>query len=280
MSSVTPLNNTIPGLHDGMPETKVITSLDGGADFFDTILDIVNPLQHIPIVSTIYRAITGDQIAGPARLIGGALFGGPLGFASALTNLVVEEASGRDLGDQVLALLAGDDTPSEVAAVSPAQQTTQQTAATRDVTSAAHIIWNGPRVAATRTAAAQNSVAALPAQFAGPKAQQVAANSAVAADDTHIVWSGPRIVPSLTRTATAPVASGDAPPETVTSANVGKADAPVWIGAALSDAQLVREAVDQGHAAPRPTAKPWIADAMRDALDKYEALARERNHTR
>ena len=32
-----------------------------GFTFLD-MLDIINPLQHIPVVSTLYRAITGDTI--------------------------------------------------------------------------------------------------------------------------------------------------------------------------------------------------------------------------
>ena len=35
---------------------------------FDDVLDAINPLQHIPIVSTIYRAITGDKIDVAPRL--------------------------------------------------------------------------------------------------------------------------------------------------------------------------------------------------------------------
>ena len=36
---------------------------DPPQDFtFDDFLDIINPLQHLPIVSMIYRAITGDNI--------------------------------------------------------------------------------------------------------------------------------------------------------------------------------------------------------------------------
>ena len=46
--------------------------------FWD-VLDMINPLQHIPGVSTIYRAITGDEIAPLPRVVGDMLFGGPMG---------------------------------------------------------------------------------------------------------------------------------------------------------------------------------------------------------
>lgn len=76
---------------------------------FGDLLDAVNPLQHIPIVSTVYRALTGDEIAPGARLAGGTLFGGPLGFLSSLANTVIEGATGRDASQHMLALLPGGD---------------------------------------------------------------------------------------------------------------------------------------------------------------------------
>ena len=78
---------------------------------FDDLLDLINPLQHIPIVSTAYRALTGDDIAPGVRLMGGALFGGPIGLASAIVSTAVEGATGKDVGESVLALFSGDDDP-------------------------------------------------------------------------------------------------------------------------------------------------------------------------
>ena len=45
---------------------------DDGFTFGD-FLDIVNPLQHIPIVGTIYRAITGDTMEAGSEIAGGRL---------------------------------------------------------------------------------------------------------------------------------------------------------------------------------------------------------------
>ncbi len=81
---------------------------------FGDFLDIINPLQHIPVVSTIYRAATGDEISPSASIFGGFLFGGPLGFVTAIANTIFEEASGQDLGETVLAALVGDDTAPDV----------------------------------------------------------------------------------------------------------------------------------------------------------------------
>lgn len=74
---------------------------------FADFLAIVNPLQHLPIIGTIYREITGDEIAPGARLAGGVLFGGPLGLASAVLNTAIEAHSGRDIGGHVLTAFAG-----------------------------------------------------------------------------------------------------------------------------------------------------------------------------
>lgn len=82
-----------------------------GLDFSD-LLDALNPLQHIPIVGDLYRAVTGDDISAGARLAGSTLFGGPLGFVSAVANMVVAEATGKDLGGNVIAMFE-DDTGTE-----------------------------------------------------------------------------------------------------------------------------------------------------------------------
>lgn len=87
-------------------ETAPIFGEDGLG--FDDILDIINPLHHIPVVGTIYRAITDDTLAPAPRVMGGALFGGVIGFAAALVNAVVDEATGSDIGDKTLALFTDD----------------------------------------------------------------------------------------------------------------------------------------------------------------------------
>jgi len=72
---------------------------------FGDFLDIINPLQHIPVVSTIYRSISGDEIEPGSRIAGGAPFGGGIGLASALVNAVIEDGTGKDLGDHALAMI-------------------------------------------------------------------------------------------------------------------------------------------------------------------------------
>jgi len=81
---------------------------DDGVTFWD-MLDVVNPLQHIPIVSTAYRAITGDELDPGARLAGGTLFGGPIGLAASAFNVILENNTGKDAGEHVLAMFQGEE---------------------------------------------------------------------------------------------------------------------------------------------------------------------------
>lgn len=79
---------------------------DDGLTFGD-VLDVINPLQHIPVVSTFYREWTGDQIDPVPRIAGGALFGGVMGAVTSLVNVIVDEITGSDVGEHIMAF-AGD----------------------------------------------------------------------------------------------------------------------------------------------------------------------------
>ena len=82
---------------------------DDGFTFFD-FLDIVNPLQHIPFVSTLYREMTGDSIDPGSRIAGGTLFGGPIGAAISVANVALEYQTGKDMGEHMIALFEDDAT--------------------------------------------------------------------------------------------------------------------------------------------------------------------------
>ena len=75
-------------------------------------LDIINPLQHIPLVSNLYRNWSGDTIDPVPRVGGGALFGGPIGAIVSLLNVIVDETTCKDVGDHFLAFL-GDEEPAQ-----------------------------------------------------------------------------------------------------------------------------------------------------------------------
>lgn len=75
-------------LNENELSSKETTSGIFGEDgfTFGDIIDIINPLQHIPIINSIYRKITGDVIAPVMEVAGAALFGGPLGAAISVTT--------------------------------------------------------------------------------------------------------------------------------------------------------------------------------------------------
>jgi len=77
---------------------------DNGAGLFDAALDAVNPLQHIPGVSNIYRGVTGDEINPVASMAGGFLFGGPLGFAVGAASSFIEILTGKSPAEHAMAL--------------------------------------------------------------------------------------------------------------------------------------------------------------------------------
>lgn len=84
---------------------------------FGDLIDIVNPLQHIPIVATIYRNLTGDQLGMAPRVIGGALWGRLGGFVTGVINSVVEWFTGKDIGDHIYAKIWGEPGTASTAAL-------------------------------------------------------------------------------------------------------------------------------------------------------------------
>jgi hypothetical protein len=74
---------------------------------FHDLLDAINPLQHLPGISTVYRWITGDSIGNIPRIVGDALYGGIPGFISGLFGVLLKEETGKDVGEHVVATLFG-----------------------------------------------------------------------------------------------------------------------------------------------------------------------------
>jgi hypothetical protein len=81
-----------------------------GTDFsFHDLVDIINPLQHLPVIGTIYRYLTGETIGAMPRIIGDTLYGGPVGFVAGLVGASLKQESGKDVGETVIAMVTGDD---------------------------------------------------------------------------------------------------------------------------------------------------------------------------
>lgn len=74
---------------------------------FGDLIDIVNPLHHIPVVGHVYREISGDEIKPIGNIVGGAVFGGPLGVAAGLINTVIQEETGQDAAGNAIAMVTG-----------------------------------------------------------------------------------------------------------------------------------------------------------------------------
>ncbi len=91
-------------------ETGTPVREEAGFGFGD-LVDIINPMHHIPVVGHAYRAMTGDEINPMGRIVGGALFGGPLGAAASLVNIVIEEETGKSIASNAYAMVMDGKTP-------------------------------------------------------------------------------------------------------------------------------------------------------------------------
>ncbi len=112
-----------PGDPKGASPEKSAKSTDW--DFsFHNLLSIINPLEHLPIIGTIYRAITGTHIGVPERIAGDALYGGLWGAVSGAADAAFEAITGKDFGSTILALFTGPHHDKTVAsnAKTPASQ--------------------------------------------------------------------------------------------------------------------------------------------------------------
>ncbi len=177
------------------PEAEAEGGERKGMSFWD-VLDVINPLQHIPVVNRIYRAVTGDEIGTPARLAGSALLFGPVGMAIAAADSVLEHQTGKDAMGHALAMFRDDDAEPPATAVAenksapqPAPQADPQPTRLADAAAlrqaleqrqAAELV-EGPGASAARAALAglppMAAVGTLPAPGSGLDANTLAALS-------------------------------------------------------------------------------------------------------
>ncbi|HXQ53530.1 MAG TPA: hypothetical protein VN802_20735 [Stellaceae bacterium] len=231
---------------------------------FRDLIDIVNPLQHLPIIGSIYRWVTGDRPGEAAQLAGNALYGGPIGVAFSLFSAATEDSQGRDLGERTLAAVFGKDDKTTAIAAAPATATPANAPATVQGT----------------------------AQAAAPA--PTAATSAAAAPDMRTVTSSP------TQRAPMPLFGGVAlpPPGTAPSQNDPARDLinhnaaterQITAGARPAAAQTApvplvlpagtlpaTRSTSAAFAAPAPASPTDVSQKMLDALDKYMRLEQER----
>lgn len=289
-----------------------ITDLFGKDGFnFKDLVDVINPLQHLPVVGTVYRALTGDELAPAPRVIGGTLFGGIAGFVVSLANTVLESETGRDSGDTILALFS-DDTP-DGAAVADASAATPVAAAAAAMTAP---LANARNPAAqVERASAQNATPAIPSGNAAlaaalgkaapnetedPTAALIRARAAVPhsarSSAAAIPTIGPQaslalpggkalpihfrsgIAPNGSARASAPAAVQPQKKPEPTPGNMPTAAAPRALRTPAADAPPAAEATAAVRPGPAEAQDQdrEIASKMMNALDKYQTLMRSR----
>ncbi len=83
-------------------ETAQETKSDDDDYRFSDMIDIINPLQHLPVIGTFYRKWTGDELKPMSSILGGALFGGPIGAVASTANVVIKSETGKDIAENAL----------------------------------------------------------------------------------------------------------------------------------------------------------------------------------
>ncbi len=95
----TGIQSTSTGPPAAAQAAKAVAKADHGVTFHD-LLSAMNPLQYLPVVGTIYRAVTGDVIPEALRRAGSfvvsGLLGGPIGLAASIVATLAEKITGID----------------------------------------------------------------------------------------------------------------------------------------------------------------------------------------
>jgi hypothetical protein len=142
-------------------------TVDTGESFFHHVLDVINPLQHLPVVGTIYRAITGEHIGSIEKIAGDTLYGGLWGAVSSIADVAFEGITGKSFEDTAMAWIKGDDTTAvasvkvgvrEAALNIPAPSADMPALPFQDVSVAAAATPSGPDIAALTSALSSKGV--------------------------------------------------------------------------------------------------------------------------
>lgn len=239
---------------------------------FADFLDIINPLQHIPILNTIYREVTGDTISPVARMIGGGLFGGPIGLMASAFNNAVESQTGGDIGANLLAAVTGQDltataaSSSQLAAAPAVGESAAPASAVPTIAAATEAAPQGMVPVTAEQAAIAPQVASAAETLAMPAASgsQLALQQALAAAQ-QTIYGAPRSAP-ITPAVMERVEAARRPTSTPTVASaVPSREAPTLIAQAVP--------ATPNAATPAPA---QVSDAMMKALDKYDAMVKAR----
>jgi hypothetical protein len=225
--------SSVAALQSGVGPQPAVQSAP--ADYhmsFRSVLSMLNPLQYLPVIGTIYRAITGDQIPEAVRSVGSlvvsTVLGGPIGAAINVALLVVQKITGIDLDKIGQKLLAGN-APAAHPADHPAPVTARGAVADSVTASA-----SAPTPARATTPA---SAPASASPALSTAALRAAPDPGVSTAQGSAIGPASAVMPALAaapaaRTEALPIARAAALPTT-----------PSW-GQAWSPAQLVADGVD------------------------------------
>jgi len=283
----------VTGIHTGLPPGAQEGARYEGqpqVDFsFGDFLDIINPLQHIPLVGNLYREITGDEISPHARILGDTLFGGPSGFLASVANVFYEAVAGEDVGETVIAMLTGDGGDAEPQF---AQDEIGDEVGTNDAVIPAAAASESALPAPLETAAdtAAHADAVLPQADPGMLTGQDALNAlfmdlrggSQAQPSMPLAAGEQQAMPLPGRQDTAPAKSYPLPPRHI---RVAPQTAPTSAPTAAPQAETAvpPQAAAAGEDVVHPllfaqeAGEGGVADRMMQALDKYQAMAQQRH---
>ncbi len=243
----------------GMETGRHAPDAEGEWSFWD-FLDIINPLQHLPVISVIYRNLTGDEISAPARIIGDGLYGGPIGLASGVVNAAVEDATGRDIGGNLIAMVTGEDdsvtTETSVAAMTEELNKIEPAAGTPR----AEITWKTERIETPQTGLPQPPA---PTPIANRKGDAGMTAQLAGAERPSVDARGIPEGTLNTNSGEGPLQPSRAP---VSHTGQGYVDSPGFLS-------LHEAPAEAGGTGDSPG---LIAQKMMNALDQYGAMQRAR----
>lgn len=158
------------------------TEAGSTTDFsFSDFLDLINPLEHIPVLSSIYREITGEHINPISRVAGDVVYGALMGGVSAalsglgaIGDAIMEAETGKDATGNVVAALFGIDSPASPAA------TTQLAQADNAAPQAAYKTSASPPGSQNQALAAAQAIAVPPSPPLPPLSSSQVANASPA----------------------------------------------------------------------------------------------------
>ena len=231
---------------------------DDGFGFLD-LIDVINPLQHIPLIGTLYREFTGDEIGALPRIAGSTLFFGPIGAAVAGANVVLETASGKDVGDHVMAMLRDEGSGLQQAETNPSVNQHEVAVVAEQPVAA------GTDAGSAFVSAADDPVSAW--------ARSELAYRQALANSRAIAGAKPAPAPETPVASAEPAPAGTA--ETAAVPDLRASDTALWSAAAVAYGKTAevsparqQASLDDGNGAAAPGGG-WFAANMLDSLNRY-----------